>query len=212
MFHVEAWGRFPKERDRLYKLIADSKRDGVIFISGDVHYGEIAQYDCGIGYSLYDITSSGLTQAVEKAVPPALAFLMRVGAWLTPTTMRVFNQKCHYRSCTYGQPNFGTIEIDWNANPVAVEVGVRDVNGDPATSVNVLLSELQASSANSKPTMNSGEIRHYCSLEIDLPWFIRYRLAILFYIAVSVLLLVLALLIYAVVSVGRKYPGKFKPD
>lgn len=25
MFHVEAWGRFPKERDRLYKLIADSK-------------------------------------------------------------------------------------------------------------------------------------------------------------------------------------------
>lgn len=212
MFHVEAWGRFPKERDRLYKLIADSKRDGVIFISGDVHYGEIARYDCGIGYSLYDITSSGLTQAVEKAVPPALAFLMRVGAWLTPTTMRVFNQKCHYRSCTYGQPNFGTIEIDWNANPVAIEVGVRDVNGGPTTSVNVLLSELQASSANSKPTMNSGEIRHYCTLEIDLPWFIRYRLAILFYIAVSVLLLVLALLIYAVISVGRKYPGKFKPD
>eukprot|EP00268_Persea_americana_P008829 TRINITY_DN13458_c0_g1_i3.p1 TRINITY_DN13458_c0_g1~~TRINITY_DN13458_c0_g1_i3.p1 ORF type:complete len:150 (-),score=4.80 TRINITY_DN13458_c0_g1_i3:24-473(-) len=116
---------------------------------------------------------------------------MRVGAWLTPTTMRVFNQKCHYRSCTYGQPNFGTIEIDWNANPVAVEVGVRDVNGDPATSVNVLLSELQASSANSKPTMNSGEIRHYCSLEIDLPWFIRYRLAILFYIAVSGMFLII---------------------
>lgn len=68
---------------------------------------------------------------------------------------------------------------------MAIEVGVRDVNGGPTTSVNVLLSELQASSANSKPTMNSGEIRHYCTLEIDLPWFIRYRLAILFYIAVS---------------------------
>lgn len=83
------------------------QRDGVVFISGDVHYGEIARYDCGIGYSLYDITSSGLTQAVEKAVLPPLWFIVRVGAWLTPTTMRVFNQKCRYRSCAHG------MELNW---------------------------------------------------------------------------------------------------
>lgn len=35
---------------------------------------------------------------------------------------------------------------------------------------------------------------------------------VFFFILLAVLLLVLALLIYAVISVGRKYPGKFKPD
>ncbi|KAB2096342.1 hypothetical protein ES319_A01G102400v1 [Gossypium barbadense] len=66
LFYMESWGRFPKERDCLFKLINDSKRDGVFFISGDVHFGEITRYDCAAGYPLYDITSSGLIQAVEK--------------------------------------------------------------------------------------------------------------------------------------------------
>ncbi|GAB4836987.1 hypothetical protein Ancab_001901 [Ancistrocladus abbreviatus] len=57
--HTECWARFPKERDRLFQLIADSKRNGVLCISEDVHYGEIARYDCATGYPSYDITSSG---------------------------------------------------------------------------------------------------------------------------------------------------------
>lgn len=78
------------------------QRDGVFFISGDVHFGEITQYDCATGYPLYDITSSGLTQAVEKAVPSPLHFLVRFLAWLTPAPLRVINQSCRYKSCTYG--------------------------------------------------------------------------------------------------------------
>ncbi|OAY63270.1 Alkaline phosphatase D [Ananas comosus] len=101
LFSMEAWGRFPKERERLYKLIDSSKRNGIFFISGDVHFGEITRYDCGCQYPLYDITSSGLTQAVEKAVPSSLAFFLRVIAWLVPSTMRVFGPYCRYRSCTY---------------------------------------------------------------------------------------------------------------
>lgn len=86
-----------------YKTLPlNTQRHGVFFISGDVHFGEISRYDCGCQYSLYDITSSGLTQAVEKAVPPPLAFVVRVVAWLTPSTMRVFAPICRYRSCTYG--------------------------------------------------------------------------------------------------------------
>ncbi|PIA51120.1 hypothetical protein AQUCO_01100154v1 [Aquilegia coerulea] len=104
LFYMESWGRFPRERDRLFKLIASSKRNGVFFISGDVHFGEIARYDCAnaTGYPLYDITSSGLTQAVEKVIPEPLAFLVEVAAWLTPTTMRLISPNCRYRSCTYG--------------------------------------------------------------------------------------------------------------
>ncbi|OMP05962.1 Alkaline phosphatase D-related protein, partial [Corchorus capsularis] len=101
LFYMESWGRFPKERNRLFKLIADTGRDGVFFISGDVHFGEITRYDCAVGYPLYDITSSGLTQAVEKVVPSPFHFIVRFLAWFTPNTMRVMSHNCRYRSCTY---------------------------------------------------------------------------------------------------------------
>lgn len=78
------------------------QRSGIFFISGDVHFGEITRYDCGGQYLLYDITSSGLTQAIEKVVPPFFAFAVRALAWLTPTTMRISSVKCQYKSCTYG--------------------------------------------------------------------------------------------------------------
>lgn len=80
------------------------QREGVIFISGDVHFGEITRYDCATSYPLYDITSSGLTQAVEKAVPWPFRALLRLLAWLTPTTMRVMGPNCRHKSCTYGMP------------------------------------------------------------------------------------------------------------
>ena len=79
-----------------------AQRDGIFFISGDVHFGEITRCDCVTGYPLYDITSSGLTQAVEQAVPPPLHFLVRFISWLTPSSMRVMDKSCRFRSCTYG--------------------------------------------------------------------------------------------------------------
>ncbi|RVX15848.1 hypothetical protein CK203_005807 [Vitis vinifera] len=186
IFYLECWGRFPKERERLFKLIADSKvRDGVFFISGDVHFGEITRYDCATGYPLFDITASGITQAVEKAVPPPLNFIVRFVAWLAPTTMRVMGQHCRRKSCTYGQPNFGAIEIDWDATPVTVKMEVRDVNGFPVLSVNTSLLELQAQSVGALYSIKPGEYRKHCSLEVTLPWIVRHRLAILFFCALA---------------------------
>lgn len=127
----------------LFKLISDSKREGVFFISGDVHFGEIARYNCAAGYPLYDITSSGLTQAVEKAVYPPLRFVVRFLAWLMPAIMRVKDRSCRYISCTYGQPNFGTIEINWESDPVGLKFEVRDEKGLPVIASNISLSELQ---------------------------------------------------------------------
>jgi alkaline phosphatase D len=148
LFAMESWGRFPKERDRLFKLIADSKvinnnnlqcihflhfvvkvnhmiylflrnvvnqylfyillvfslqRGGVLFISGDVHFGEITRYDCASDYPLFDITSSGLTQSVEEVLPHFLRSLVRFVALLTPSTMRVKGPNCKYKSCVYGK-------------------------------------------------------------------------------------------------------------
>ncbi|GMP82020.1 hypothetical protein CsSME_00036510 [Camellia sinensis var. sinensis] len=210
LFYMESWGRFPKERIRLFKLIADSKRDGVFFISGDVHFGEITRYDCASGYPLYDITSSGLTQAVEKAVLPPLHFLVRFLAWLTPSTLRVMDKSCRSRSCTYGQPNFGAIEINWDATPVSLKIEVRDANGLPAMSMTSTLLELQA--RNSKITVEAGEYQKYCSLEVNLPWIVRYRLVIFFFCALAVLLLALIFFIYIVTSVCMQCLHKCKLD
>uniref|UniRef100_A0A2C9U0N5 PhoD-like phosphatase metallophosphatase domain-containing protein n=1 Tax=Manihot esculenta TaxID=3983 RepID=A0A2C9U0N5_MANES len=185
LFYLESWGRFPKERNRLFKLILDSKREGIFFISGDVHFGEIYRYDCATGYPLYDVTSSGLSQAVEKAVPGSLSLIVRFVAWLTPTTMRVMNQNCRFRSCTYGQPNFRAIEIDWSTTPVTLKLEVRDVNGYPVTGVKFPLLELQSLSMNSVPSIKLGTHRRHCTLEVNLPWIVRYRLAILFYFSVT---------------------------
>ncbi|KAI8549086.1 hypothetical protein RHMOL_Rhmol07G0323700 [Rhododendron molle] len=212
LFYLESWGLFPKERTRLFKLIANSKRDGVFFISGDVHFGEITRCDCVTGYPLYDITSSGLTQAVEKAIPPPLHLLLRFLAWLTPSTMRVKDKSCRYRSCTYGQPNFGAIEINWDATPVSLKFEVKDANGLTVTSVNRTLLDLQSKSSNSKVYGRGGKDWKYCSLEVNLPWIVRYRLLVLFFCAFSVLLLALIGLISVVASVCVKYILKCKLD
>ncbi|TYJ49010.1 hypothetical protein E1A91_A01G105300v1 [Gossypium mustelinum] len=163
------------------------QRDGVFFISGDVHFGEITRYDCAAGYPLYDITSSGLTQAVEKVLPSPLRFIVRFLAWFTPSTMRVKNQNCRYRSCTYGEPNFGAIQIDWDASPVNLKIQVRDINGLPVTGVDISLSALQAWNR----TIKAGQDQRHCTLEVKLPWIVRYRLAILVYSVLALLLLAL---------------------
>ncbi|XP_024991409.1 uncharacterized protein LOC112525467 isoform X4 [Cynara cardunculus var. scolymus] len=170
LFYMESWGRFPSERKRLFSLISDSKRDGVFFISGDVHFGEITRFDCATGYPLYDITSSGLTQAVEK-------------------------------------PNFGVIEVIWDANPVSLRFEVRGVSGEAVNSVSTSLSELRARN----PHMKAGDRKH-CSLEVDLPWVVRRRLAILFSSFVAVVIVVQLGVLYVVISLMVKCHRKCKRD
>ncbi|XP_021835921.2 uncharacterized protein [Spinacia oleracea] len=211
-FTVEGWGRFPKERKHLFQLINDSKRDGVLFISGDVHFAEIAQYNCATGYPLYDITSSGLTQSIEGVVPPSLHFLVRLMAWCLPTTARVVEQNCRYKSCVYGQPNFGVIEVHWNSDPVFLKVEVRDINGSPVISKKILLSDIQERNLELAAINESASRKKHCSLEVDLPWIVRHRLAILVFCALSVLVLAFSGLVCATIIVSRKWVCKCKHD
>lgn len=204
LFAMESWARFPKERDHLFKLIADSKRDGVFFISGDVHFGEITRYDCAVDYPLYDVTSSGVTQSVEGVVPSSLHFLVRFVAWLTPSTLRVKGQNCRHRSCVYGQPNFGTIEIDWDSHPVTLELKVRDKNGIAVTGANISLIELQPTNSRTGDKEKTERNKRHCTLEVSLPWIKRYRLAIVFFSTLIVFLLILLGLVLTCVSVFRQ--------
>ena len=58
----ESWTNMPKEQEKLINLIQKTKANGVMFISGDVHWGEISKMPTKNTSPLYDVTSSGLTE------------------------------------------------------------------------------------------------------------------------------------------------------
>ena len=65
----ESWTNVPHERNRMLELIKKTRANGVVFISGDVHWGEISKLVTDDLYPIYDITSSGLTQTWPNTEP-----------------------------------------------------------------------------------------------------------------------------------------------
>lgn len=65
----EAWANFPHEQQRFLDLIKKNKTNGLMFISGDVHYAEISQMEVPDLYPIYDVTSSGLSSKWYFATP-----------------------------------------------------------------------------------------------------------------------------------------------
>lgn len=118
----EKWANFPRERQRLLRLIRETGAAGVIFISGDRHMAELSKMDAGVGYTLYDLTSSALNQ-----------------------TSRWYNEINRHRwSRSYFEPNFGLIVIDWSADDPVVTLEIRREDGRPAIWHELRLSELRS--------------------------------------------------------------------
>ena len=65
----EAWVNYPHEQKRFLDLIKKNKANGVLFISGDVHYAEISKLEESDLYPIYDVTSSGLSSTWHFATP-----------------------------------------------------------------------------------------------------------------------------------------------
>lgn len=65
----EAWANFPHEQKRFIDLIKSTKANGVLFISGDVHYAEISRLNVEGLYPIYDVTASGITSTWDFATP-----------------------------------------------------------------------------------------------------------------------------------------------
>ena len=56
----EKWGNFPRERQRLFELIKESKTENILFFSGDRHFSELSKAEIYPGKKAYEITSSGM--------------------------------------------------------------------------------------------------------------------------------------------------------
>jgi len=119
----EKWANHPLQRERLFNLIRDTKAAGVIFLSGDRHLAELSMMDAGVGYPLYDLTSSGLNQAFVK--------------WRKQESNR-------HRVATmnFGH-NFGAIAIDWEQPDPVISLQIRDEVGDITIQQKLPLNVLQ---------------------------------------------------------------------
>ncbi|MDG2125059.1 MAG: alkaline phosphatase D family protein [Verrucomicrobiales bacterium] len=119
----EKWGNFPAERERLFGLVKKTRANGVVLLSGDRHLGEISVLaaEAGVGYPLYEVTSSGLTQAGG-------------GRYEEPNEWRV-NE-------IYRSRNFGTVRVDWDRGRVKLELW--DVGGGLVNGVETSLDALRS--------------------------------------------------------------------
>ena len=129
----EMWGNFRHERRRLFQTIRDSQAAGVVFVSGDRHLAEIARLPAGhadgVGYPLFDVTSSSLNA-------PSGNF--------TKAGVRFGNELNSYRvGLTYFDVNFGTVLVDWSQDDPVVRLQVRDEKGGVVLQQRLSLSELR---------------------------------------------------------------------
>jgi alkaline phosphatase D len=116
----ERWGNLPLERERLYRLIAQTRANGVVFLSGDRHVGGLYRETAGTPYPLFEITSSGITHTWRDAPEPGPN---RLGALFTDL---------HY----------GDIDIDWSAR--ALELSIHDIVGKAQRKQRIAFDELKA--------------------------------------------------------------------
>lgn len=65
----ESWTNVPHEQQKMLDLIQRTQANGVVFISGDVHWGEISKFENETTYPIYDVTSSGITQTWHDTEP-----------------------------------------------------------------------------------------------------------------------------------------------
>ena len=63
---AEDWQKFPEERTYVLDAIAKENINGVIFLTGDIHRGELSKLERKDNYPLYEITASPLTAGVSK--------------------------------------------------------------------------------------------------------------------------------------------------
>ena len=102
----EKWGNFPKERERFFHLIEETKPARPIVLSGDRHIAEFSKIELdGLDYPLYEFTSSGLTHTWGKK-------------WLEKNQYRIGELMI--------KKNFGTIEISQSRDSINIELKVFD--------------------------------------------------------------------------------------
>lgn len=147
----EKWMNMPKERERLYKLIRETKASGVVFLSGDRHLAELSQMDGDVGYPLFDLTSSGLNQGNKR--------------W------REQEPNKHRVATMNMGDNFGMVRIDWSKTDPVISLEIYDDEGDVTIRRKVPLSRLQVTEKKGKD--KTGGLAAEAMKHVDREWTVQ---------------------------------------
>lgn len=104
----ETWSNMPLERERLLRLIASTKANGVVLISGDRHWSELSVLEEDVPYPVYELTSSSFNQLHPRGTP-------------TKNLHRAVAN-------TFHRENYGVIAIDWKAADPSIRLEIRDID------------------------------------------------------------------------------------
>jgi len=115
----ESWTNVPFEREKFTELIKSTGAKGIIFISGDVHWGEISKLNVPGQYPIYDVTSSGITQTWNAPMPNK----NRIGDVVM-------------------ENNFGLIEINWK-EPITISMQIIDIDNNLRVKHQIEINNLQ---------------------------------------------------------------------
>jgi alkaline phosphatase D len=116
---MDEWGNYPHERRRLFDVIASTGANGVVLLSGNVHFTEVSRTDEG-PYPLYDFTASGLTHVNQGYADAANRY--RVAG-------------------PYVDRNVGLVEIDWQDGPTVTFTAIGS-NSEAPFATPIVISDL----------------------------------------------------------------------
>lgn len=119
---MDEWGDFPLDRQRLFDLIESSGANGVLLLSGNVHFSELSRIETA-RYPLYEFTASGMTH-------------------VDPTYGNASNS---FRVAgPYIEQNVGLIEIDWQGDPVpSIRLSTLGIGGEKGFSYMLPIRDLK---------------------------------------------------------------------
>jgi alkaline phosphatase D len=107
----ERWDNFPKERERLFQLIAKTKAANVILVSGDRHFAELSKLSWPkVPYPIYDFTTSGLTHSWKGGL--------------------VNEANSHRVGQMQDKLNFGVMRFAWQDSTAVVNFEIRGRNNE----------------------------------------------------------------------------------
>ena len=97
----ETWAKFPAARRRLFSVLGRTRPKGLLIITGDRHQAEYSELRLPSGFTLREITSSGLTHVYDHRGP---------------------EPNRHRRGALIRKLNFGLLTLDWQRRVLHVEV------------------------------------------------------------------------------------------
>jgi alkaline phosphatase D len=122
----EGLADFPQEQKRLAEWLVQQKIDGVVFLSGDRHFGELLRVERAGAPPLYEFTSSPLTYAPRANLSPS----ERDDPNVVPGTVQLKRQ-------------FGIVRVSGPGTARHVAFESYDSDGAPLWKHDVVLQDLQ---------------------------------------------------------------------